>query len=142
MPCAAQLGAVGHAGRVEQVADRAFVQCAQQAEFVQHRRAQVVQQAVQGATHMAQDSIDGYADVFQLRLRIGERQGTALALLDIRDNGVGLPARLPRGGRGLQGMRDRVTALGGLFRVRPESQGVHLRVLLRSSTQTSDVART
>jgi two-component system sensor histidine kinase UhpB len=83
-----------------------------------------------------------HADVFQLRLRIGERQGTALALLDIRDNGVGLPARLPRGGRGLQGMRDRVTALGGLFRVRPESQGVHLRVLLRSSTQTSDVART
>ncbi|AHX12873.1 histidine kinase [Dyella jiangningensis] len=83
-----------------------------------------------------------HADVFQLRLRIGERQGAALALLDIRDNGIGLPARLPRGGRGLQGMRDRVTALGGLFRVRPESQGVHLRVLLRSSTQTSDVART
>jgi len=53
--------------------------------------------------------------------------------LDIRDDGVGLPTRMPRGGRGLQGMRDRVTSLGGLFRLRPESQGVHLRILLRSS---------
>lgn len=83
-----------------------------------------------------------HADTFQLRLRIGERQGVALALLDIRDNGIGLPARMPRGGRGMQGMRDRVTSLGGLFRVRPEAQGVHLRILLRSSTQTSDAART
>ncbi|RDJ00611.1 sensor histidine kinase [Dyella solisilvae] len=82
-----------------------------------------------------------HADVFQLRLRIGERQGVALALLDIRDNGIGLPARVPRGGRGMQGMRDRVTSLGGLFRVRPESQGVHLRILLRSSTNAVEPAR-
>ncbi|WP_430389605.1 MASE1 domain-containing sensor histidine kinase [Dyella sp. 20L07] len=82
-----------------------------------------------------------HADVFQLRLRIGERQGVALALLDIRDNGIGLPARVPRGGRGMQGMRDRVTSLGGLFRVRPESQGVHLRILLRSNTNVADPAR-
>ncbi|MBV8157578.1 MAG: MASE1 domain-containing protein [Dyella sp.] len=82
-----------------------------------------------------------HADVFQLRLRIGERQGVALALLDIRDNGIGLPARVPRGGRGMQGMRDRVTSLGGLFRVRPEAQGVHLRILLRSSTNVAEQAR-
>jgi two-component system sensor histidine kinase UhpB len=82
------------------------------------------------------------ASEFRLRLRIGERAGMALALLDIRDNGVGLPERVPRGGRGLQGMRDRVTSLGGLFRLRPDSQGVHLRILLRSTIsrrETSDL---
>ena len=35
-----------------------------------------------------------------------------------------------------------VPAEPGLFRVRPEAQGVHLRILLRSNTQTGDVART
>ena len=78
------------------------------------------------------------ASEFHLRLRIGERQGSVLALLDIRDNGVGLPSRVPRGGRGLQGMRDRVTSLGGLFRLRPGQEGVHLRILLRGSTPNVD----
>lgn len=73
---------------------------------------------------------------FRLRLRIGERQGTALALLDLRDDGIGLPERLPRGGRGLQGMRDRVTSLGGLFQLQSSPRGVHLRILLRSSNET------
>ena len=73
------------------------------------------------------------ASEFRLRLRIGERQGVALAILDLRDNGTGLPSRMPRGGRGLQGMRDRVTSLGGQFRLRPDHPGVHLRILLRSS---------
>lgn len=95
----------------------------------------LVQESATNAVKHAQ------ADVFQLRLRIGERQGVALALLDIRDNGIGLPARMPRGGRGMQGMRDRVTSLGGLFRVRPEPHGVHLRILLRSSTVIGDAAR-
>lgn len=87
----------------------------------------LVQESATNAVKHAQ------ASTFQLRLRIGERQSGTLALLDIRDDGIGLPTRLPRGGRGLQGMRDRVTSLGGLFRLRPESQGVHLRILLRSS---------
>ena len=73
------------------------------------------------------------AGEFGLRLRIGERNGTALAVLDLRDDGSGLPNRLPRGGRGLQGMRDRVTSLGGQFRLRPDHPGVHLRILLRSN---------
>ena len=73
------------------------------------------------------------ASEFRLRLRIGERQGTALALLDLRDDGVGLPDQMPRGGRGLQGMRDRVTSLGGQFRLRGEQPGVHLKVLLRAA---------
>lgn len=72
------------------------------------------------------------ASEFRLRLRIGERQGVALAILDLRDNGAGLPNRMPRGGRGLQGMRDRVTSLGGQFRLRPDHAGVHLRILLRN----------
>jgi len=73
------------------------------------------------------------ATEFRLRLRIGKRQGMALALLDLRDNGSGLPARMPRGGRGLQGMRDRVMSLGGDFRLHPQQPGVHLRILLRNS---------
>jgi two-component system, NarL family, sensor histidine kinase FusK len=81
------------------------------------------------------------ASEFRLRLRIGERQGIALALLDLRDNGTGLPSRLPRGGRGLQGMRDRVTSLGGQFRLRPEDTGVHLRILLRSNNNPADNRR-
>ena len=78
------------------------------------------------------------ASEFRLRLRIGERAGAALALLDIRDDGIGLPERVPRGGRGLQGMRDRVTSLGGLFRLRPDRRGVHLRILLRSNKSSRD----
>ncbi|TCV91169.1 two-component system sensor histidine kinase UhpB [Luteibacter rhizovicinus] len=77
------------------------------------------------------------ASEFRLRLRIGVRGAVTLALLDIRDNGAGLPpapapVRLDSGGRGLQGMSDRITALGGIFRIRPEIRGLHLRVLLRS----------
>ena len=87
----------------------------------------LVQESVTNAVKHAQ------ATEFRLRLRIGERQGTALAVLDLRDNGTGLPSRLPRGGRGLQGMRDRVTSLGGQFRLRADRPGVHLRILLRSS---------
>lgn len=78
------------------------------------------------------------ASKFSVRLRIGERRGTALALLDLRDDGLGLPPELPRGGRGLQGMRDRVTSLGGQFRLYSSSRGVHLRVLLRSSGAPAD----
>ncbi|WP_049622397.1 MASE1 domain-containing sensor histidine kinase [Frateuria defendens] len=81
------------------------------------------------------------ASEFRLRLRIGPRHGTMLALLDIRDDGIGLPPRLPRGGHGLQGMRDRVTSLGGLFRLRPGVQGTHLRIMLRSNHGTSDAGR-
>jgi two-component system, NarL family, sensor histidine kinase FusK len=95
----------------------------------------LVQESATNAVKHAQ------ASEFHLRLRIGERHGMVLALLTLRDDGVGLPSRLPRGGRGLQGMRDRVTSLGGLFRLRPARQGVHLRVLLRSSMSAGDPAR-
>jgi glucose-6-phosphate-specific signal transduction histidine kinase len=81
------------------------------------------------------------ASEFRLRLRIGERHGIVLALLDLRDNGTGLPSRLPRGGRGLQGMRDRVTSLGGQFRLRADHAGVHLRILLRCSIRHTEVSR-
>lgn len=95
----------------------------------------LVQESATNAVKHAQ------ASEFRLRLRIGERHGTTLALLDIRDDGIGLPARLPRGGRGLQGMRDRVTSLGGLFRLRPDRRGVHLRILLRGNNIDTDIAR-
>ena len=68
---------------------------------------------------------------FRLRLRIGERGGATLALLDIRDDGVGFDESQPALGHGLQGMRDRVTSLGGVIRLRPGPSGVRLRVMLR-----------
>ncbi|WP_426699639.1 MASE1 domain-containing sensor histidine kinase [Rhodanobacter sp. Col0626] len=95
----------------------------------------LVQESATNAVKHAQ------ASEFRLRVRIGERQGMALALLDLRDDGTGLPSRLPRGGRGLQGMRDRVTSLGGQFRLRPDHAGVHLRILLRGSNSPADAAR-
>jgi two-component system sensor histidine kinase UhpB len=84
------------------------------------------------------------ASQLTLRLRIGLRDSGPVAILDIRDNGTGLPAtprpiRTDGGGRGLQGMSDRITALGGLFRIRPEPVGLHLRVLLRSTSTGSDI---
>lgn len=95
----------------------------------------LVQESATNAVKHAQ------AHEFRVRLRIGERQGVALAMLDLRDDGIGLPSRLPRGGRGLQGMRDRVTSLGGQFRLRPDHTGVHLRILLRSNSHLSDIHR-
>jgi two-component system sensor histidine kinase UhpB len=70
----------------------------------------------------------------RLHLRVGSRGGTRLVLLDIRDDGIGLPGTAPqrRGGRGLQSMRDRVTALGGIFRIRPCVRGTRLHILLRA----------
>lgn len=98
----------------------------------------LVQESATNAVKHAQ------ASEFRLRLRIGERHGTTLALLDISDDGIGLPDRpLPGdgGGRGLQGMRDRVTSLGGLFRLRPDRQGVHLRILLRGDNASAELPR-
>ncbi|HEY4093425.1 MAG TPA: histidine kinase [Luteibacter sp.] len=79
------------------------------------------------------------AKELRLRLRIGLRDSGPVAVLDIRDDGHGLPStprpvRTDGGGRGLQGMSDRITALGGVFRIVPEPVGLHLRVLLRSTS--------
>ena len=87
----------------------------------------LVQESATNAVKHAQ------ASRFDLRLRIGERAGATLALLDLHDDGIGLSATSQGGGRGMQGMRDRVTSLGGLFRLRQEHGGTHLRVLLRST---------
>ena len=45
------------------------------------------------------------------------------------------------GGRGLQGMRDRVTSLGGQFRLRTDHPGVHLRILLRGNKSSTERSR-
>lgn len=73
---------------------------------------------------------------FSVRLRIARRDNQLLALLDVSDDGVGLRSMgaesIPLGfGRGLQGMRDRVLAIGGAFRVIESAQGLRLRILLR-----------
>ena len=72
------------------------------------------------------------ASVFRLTLRVRRHGPAIVAILDIRDNGIGLPAEGSRQGRGLQGMHDRVTAIGGRFRIYPGGNGAHIRVLLRS----------
>ena len=73
-----------------------------------------------------------HARQFELRLRAGRHGDALLVLLDLRDDGVGFSLQPGRsGGRGLQGMRDRVLALGGLFRLRQEPRGARLRILLR-----------
>jgi two-component system sensor histidine kinase UhpB len=74
------------------------------------------------------------AQELRLHLRIGQRGGGHVVLLDIRDDGIGLPGHAAprRGGRGMQSMRDRVTALGGIFRIRPSVRGTRLHILLRA----------
>lgn len=81
------------------------------------------------------------AHSFSLRLRVGRRGDQLLALLDIRDDGVGLGnahgvPSTPGLGRGLHGMRDRVLALGGTFRVLESTHGLRLRILLRQPQHT------
>ncbi len=73
------------------------------------------------------------ATAFLVRMRIGLRGDNVWLLLDIRDNGVGLAATEDdtRRGHGLQGMRDRMLALDGVFRVDDANPGTRLRVLLR-----------
>ncbi|NII10413.1 MASE1 domain-containing protein [Oleiagrimonas sp. C23AA] len=82
------------------------------------------------------------AQTLSLRVRVGERHGTMLVLLDIRDDGVGLPETSTprRGGRGLQSMRDRVTALSGIFRIRTVERGTRLHILLRANPRDSEGA--
>jgi two-component system sensor histidine kinase UhpB len=77
-----------------------------------------------------------HASEVRLRLRVRQRARLRWVLLDIRDDGTGLreQAMARRGGRGLQSMRDRVTALGGVFQVRSDAHGTRLRLLLRSAT--------
>lgn len=69
-----------------------------------------------------------------LRLRIGQRAGRRIVLLSIRDDGIGLPDQQSRrcGGRGLQSMRDRITALGGIFRMHSGPHGTRLQILLQT----------
>ncbi|MHC1479149.1 MASE1 domain-containing sensor histidine kinase [Frateuria aurantia] len=79
-----------------------------------------------------------YATEFRLTLRVRHHGGSTIAVMDIRDNGIGMPAEGPRQGRGLQGMHDRITAIGGRFRLYPGGDGAHLRVLLRIDPDTDE----
>lgn len=76
-----------------------------------------------------------HATCFRARLRVGMRDANALAILDLRDDGIGITdvTVASRGGHGLQGMRDRALALNGLVRVASTQMGTRLRVLLRQA---------
>lgn len=75
------------------------------------------------------------ATSFSARLRVGVRNANALAILDLRDDGIGIAdaTAASRGGHGLQGMRDRALALNGVMRVAGNPKGTRLRVLLRQA---------
>ncbi len=75
-----------------------------------------------------------------LRLRIGQRAGQRVVVLSIRDDGVGVPdpSSRRRGGRGLQSMRDRITALGGAFRLHSGPGGTRLQILLQTPLEEAD----
>ncbi len=73
------------------------------------------------------------ASHFLLRLLLVQRHDHLLLVLEARDDGIGLsPERASeRGGRGLQGMRDRVLAFDGVLHVRAlDPHGTRIRVLL------------
>ncbi len=76
-----------------------------------------------------------HATCFRARLRVGVRNANALAILDLRDDGIGIAdaTAASRGGHGLQGMRDRALALNGVMRVAGNPKGTQLRVLLRQA---------
>ncbi|MGA7297667.1 MAG: MASE1 domain-containing protein [Rhodanobacteraceae bacterium] len=73
------------------------------------------------------------ASEFSLRLLMTRRHGDLLLVLEARDDGIGLPPKrvTALGGRGLQGMRDRVLAFDGVMHVRQlKPHGTRIRVLL------------
>jgi signal transduction histidine kinase len=60
-------------------------------------------------------------------------------LVEIADDGRGVPGDLPDGGNGIAGMRERVTALGGELRAgpRPGANGFQVRASLPAPTTTA-----
>lgn len=77
-----------------------------------------------------------HARRFDARLRMGKRAGAVCALLDVRDDGIGMNATRELSGKhfGLQGLRDRVVALDGVLRVVSHASGTQMRALLRQAT--------
>lgn len=74
------------------------------------------------------------ANVFEMRLRVGIRGGRVWALLDLRDDGVGIGAGESQRQRGgLQSIRDRVFALDGVMKVQRRGNITRLHLLLRQA---------
>jgi two-component system sensor histidine kinase UhpB len=74
------------------------------------------------------------AKCFELRLRIGIRNDKAWAILDLRDDGVGIGERsAERKGSGLQSIRDRVFALDGVMKTQRRGRVTRLHLLLRQA---------
>ncbi|MBA5687329.1 sensor histidine kinase [Rugamonas apoptosis] len=86
-------------------------------------------------------NIARHANATQVDIALRRHPGSLM--LTVSDNGVGLPARSPRGGNGLSGIADRVARAGGQFHVasRP-GQGTALSMsfpLSLEQHQTEDV---
>lgn len=75
-----------------------------------------------------------HAHRVNLRLRVGIRRDHVWALLDVRDDGIGIDeAARRRNSGGLQGIRDRVSALDGAIRITRRGGTTRLHVLLRQA---------
>lgn len=94
-------------------------------------RTTIYRVAQEAATNAVRHAMAGN---LSLRMRVGARGAFIMVLLDIHDDGIGLAGSesRQRSGRGLQSMRDRVTALQGVFRIRSDASGTRLRILLRA----------
>lgn len=91
----------------------------------------IVQEAANNSVRHA------HAANFIARLRVGVRGSNAIAVLDLWDDGNGIPdvtAAMQRG-HGLQGIRDRALALDGTVRIVSRGCGSRLRVLLRQELE-------
>ncbi|HST28936.1 MAG TPA: hypothetical protein VLK26_11280 [Rudaea sp.] len=68
------------------------------------------------------------------RFRTHLRETKALSLLELRDDGFGLPSPADRRhGFGLQGMRDRILTLSSAMSTMSDAHGARLHVLLRQA---------
>lgn len=76
----------------------------------------------------------------EAKTRVGLDYGEAELTIRVDDDGIADPARPPRPGTGLTGMRERVTALGGTLSAAPRAEGgfsVHARLPLQPQEETA-----
>jgi signal transduction histidine kinase len=64
----------------------------------------------------ALNNVAKYADASHVDVRLRRRDGQVV--FEVRDDGIGFDASSASYGTGLQGMTDRLTALGGTFMIR------------------------
>jgi len=80
------------------------------------RYRQEVETAVYFSCLEALQNVTKYAEADHVTVRLAESNGALV--FEVRDDGVGFDAQVASAGTGLQGMADRLAAIGGTFQVR------------------------